>query len=64
MNTPRRLEVPHNLAGMLQRIWCNLPLLSATKLDELFCCYLLALLVEMQRAKGKSVLVPSMVEVN
>ena len=33
--------------------------MSAAKLDELFRCYLLALLVEMQGAEGKSVPIPS-----
>ena len=63
MNTPCQLETPHDLSGILQRIRCNLPLLSSAKLDDLFRCYLLAILVEMQGAEGKAVPIPSTVEV-
>ena len=35
-----------------------MPLMSCTKLDELFRLYLLALLIEMQGAEGKEVPIP------
>ena len=60
---PRRLEAPKDLCSTLQRVRCNVPLMSCTKLDELFRLYLLALLIEMQGAEGKEVPIPSTIAV-
>ena len=51
------------MCSTLQRVRCNVPLMSCTKLDELFRLYLLALLIEMQGAEGKEVPIPSTIAV-
>ena len=47
INAARCLEAPRELAAVLRRVWCNLPILSAAKLDVLFRTYLIACLREM-----------------
>ena len=47
INAARRLEAPRELAAVLGRVRCNLPILSAAKLDVLFRTYLIACLTEM-----------------
>ena len=39
------------------RIKCNLPFLTAAKLDMMFCQYVLAVLIEMQLWENKKLLV-------
>ena len=47
INAARCLEAPRELAAVLGRVRCNLPILSAAKLDVLFRTYLIACLTEM-----------------
>ena len=47
INAARHLEAPRELAAVLGRVWCNLPILSTAKLDLLFRTYLIACLMEM-----------------
>lgn len=53
------MEAPRELSAVLNRVRCNLPLINAAKLDGLFRCYLLQVLVEMQSSEGKAVPVPA-----
>ena len=50
-----RLEAPKDLQSAVQRIHCHLLLLTAAKLDDLFRCYLISALVDMQVKDGRSV---------
>ena len=55
-------NVPRELRQAVQRIKCNMSILAAARMDQMFRLYLLTLLVDMQIKDNLTVIIPNNVK--